>query len=70
MLQLAQAAGQSGETPPCRLSMFVIAQVSEGGSIALTATTITRQCDLIRISQKSRSTKKKILWSNGPWRGQ
>jgi len=40
--------------------MFSITQTSEGGSIALTATTVTRQYD---------STKKKILWCNGPWLG-
>ena len=49
--------------------MCVITQVNEGGSIALAATTITRQCDLVRFSQESRATKKEILWSNGPWLG-
>jgi len=70
--KVAVSAGSRSkwQNPPCPLLMCVIAQVSEGGSIALTATTITRQCDLIRISQKSRATKKKILWSNGPWLGQ
>ena len=47
-LQLAQATGQSGEVSPCPLSIFSITQTSEGGSIALTATTVTRQCDLVR----------------------
>jgi len=37
-LQSAQAAGQSGENTPCPLLMFVITQVSEGSSMALTAT--------------------------------
>jgi len=41
----------------------------EGGSIALTATTVARQCDLVRFSQKIRATKTEILWSNGPWLG-
>ena len=47
--------------------MCVITQVNEGGSIALAATTITRQCDLVRFSQESRATKKDVLWSNGSW---
>ena len=68
-LQSAQATGQSGEVSPCPLSMFSITQTSEGGSIALTATTVTRQCDLVRFSQESSATKKEILWSNGPWLG-
>ena len=32
-------------------------------------TTVTRQCDLVRVSQESRAAKKEILWSNGPWLG-
>ena len=42
-LQSEQAAGQNGEIPPCLISMFVITQVSEGSSIALTATVQQRQ---------------------------
>ena len=49
--------------------MFSITQTSEGGSIALTATTVTRQHDLVRFSQRIRATEKEILWSNGPWLG-
>ena len=60
-LQSVQAAGQSGEIPLCPISMFIITQVSEGGSIALTATTVTRQWDLVRFSQESRAVKKEIL---------
>ena len=68
-LQSAQATDQSGEVFPCPLSMFSITQTSEGGSIALTATTVTRQYDLVRFSQRIGATKKEILWSNGPWLG-
>jgi len=67
--QSAQATDQNGEAFPCPLSMFSITQTSEGGSIALTATTVTRQHDLVRFSQRIGATKKEILWSNGPWLG-
>ena len=61
-LQSAQVTDQSTKVSPCLLSMFSITWTSEGGSIALTATTVTRQCDLVRFSQESRATKKKILY--------